>query len=152
MLVHLRLTAPADLTDSVRETLCAKDWITNVTLQRDAVLEPPGDLLECDVAREKAGPLIDKLERCVSWQTREELGVANVEHSRLSSTCDAMETAMTAVQAMLYKLQIRSPELIDEFCTLVEQLGENRRFEQVAADVVLQRVFTDGFASSYEQR
>ena len=64
MLVHLRLTAPADLTDSVRETLCAKEWITNVTLQRDAVLDPPGDVLECDVAREKAGPLIDKLERC----------------------------------------------------------------------------------------
>ena len=64
MIVHLRLTAPADLTDSVRETLCAKEWITNVTLQRDAVLDPPGDLLECDVAREKAGALIDKLERC----------------------------------------------------------------------------------------
>lgn len=64
MLVHLRLTAPTDLTDAVRETLCEPDWATNVTLQRDVVIDPPGDLLECDVAREKAGPLIDKLERC----------------------------------------------------------------------------------------
>lgn len=64
MLVHLRLTAPTDLSDRVRETLCEPDWVTNVTWQRDAVIDPPGDLLECDVAREKAGALLDKLEHC----------------------------------------------------------------------------------------
>ena len=85
----------------------------------------------------------------MSAQTRQELGVANVEHPRLSSTCDALQTGMTAVRVMMYKLQIRSPELIDEFFTVVEQLWENqRRF--VAADVVLRRVFNDGFTSSYE--
>ena len=52
---------------------------------------------------------------------------------------------------MMYKLEIRSPELIDEFLNVVEQLVENqRRF--VAADVVLQRFFTVGLTSSYEQR
>ena len=52
---------------------------------------------------------------------------------------------------MMYKLQIRSPELIDEFFSLAEQLVENtRRF--VAADVVLQRVLTSGLTSSDEQR
>ena len=52
---------------------------------------------------------------------------------------------------MMYKLQIRSPELIDEFLNVVEQLVENqRRF--VAADVVLQRVLTGGLTSSDEQR
>ena len=88
---------------------------------------------------------LDELERCVCAQTRQELGVANVEHSRRSSACDAYQTATTAVVAMMYKLQIRSPELIDEFCNVVEQLGENqRRF--VAAGIVLQRVLTGGFS------
>ena len=51
----------------------------------------------------------------------------------------------------MYKLQVRSPELIDEFFSLAEQLVENtRRF--VAADVVLQRVLRSGFTSSDEQR
>ena len=48
-------------------------------------------------------------------------------------------------------LQVRSLELIEEFCSLAEQLVENsRRF--VAADVVLQRVLGSGFTSSDEQR
>ena len=51
----------------------------------------------------------------------------------------------------MYKLQTRSPELIDEFLSLAEQLVEStRRF--VVADVVLQRVLTSGFTSSDEQR
>ena len=84
-------------------------------------------------------------------QTRQELGVANVEHSRRLSACDALQTATTAVVAMMYKLQIRSAELIDEFFNLAEQLVENtRRF--VAAGVVLQCVLTSGLTSSDEQR
>ncbi|GAA2015518.1 MULTISPECIES: DUF389 domain-containing protein [Nocardioides] len=63
MLLHLRVTAPADLTESVCQTLCRHDWITNVTLQRGVVLEPAGDLVEADVAREKAGPVIRELTR-----------------------------------------------------------------------------------------
>ena len=94
---------------------------------------------------------VNKLERCVGAHTRRELGVANVESSRRSSACDALETAKTAVIALKYKLQVRSPELIEEFCSLAEQLVENsRRF--VAADVVLQRVLSSGFTSSDEQR
>ena len=51
----------------------------------------------------------------------------------------------TAVVTMTYKRQIRLSELIDEFCNVVEQLGENqRRF--VAADFVLQRVLTGGLS------
>jgi len=94
---------------------------------------------------------LNKMERCVAAQTRQELGVANVEHSRRFSACDALQTATTAVVSLMYKLQFRSPELIDEFLSLVEQLVENpRRF--VAADVVLQRVLTSGYTSSDEQR
>ncbi len=94
---------------------------------------------------------LNKLERCVAAQTRQELGVANVEQSRRSSACDALETATTAVVSLMYKLQVRSPELIDEFLSLAKQLVEStRRF--VAADVVLQRVLSSGFTSSDEQR
>jgi uncharacterized hydrophobic protein (TIGR00271 family) len=61
VVVHFRLTSPEALTDRVLDLLRGRDWITNVTLGRGAVLEPPGDLLECDVAREKAGTLLTEL-------------------------------------------------------------------------------------------
>ena len=94
---------------------------------------------------------VNKLERRVAANARQELGVANVEHSRRSSACDALETATTAVVSLMYKLQVRLPELIDEFFSLAEQLVENtRRF--IASDVVLQRVLRSVFTSSDEQR
>ena len=51
----------------------------------------------------------------------------------------------------MYKLHLRSPESMDEFISLAEQLVENQR-RYVAADVVLQRVLTGGFTSADEQR
>ena len=36
---------------------------------------------------------------------------------RRSSACDALETATTAIVSLMYKLQVRSPDLIDEFFT-----------------------------------
>ena len=94
---------------------------------------------------------VNKLESCVATHTRQDMGVANVEHSRRSSACDALETATTTVVSLMYKLQFRLPELIDKFFSLAEQLVDNtRRF--VAADVVLQRVLRSGFTSSDEQR
>jgi uncharacterized hydrophobic protein (TIGR00271 family) len=62
MLVHLRLTVPADLTDAVRRVLAGCESATNVTLQRDACLDPQGDLVEVDVAREYAGSLLRDLD------------------------------------------------------------------------------------------
>lgn len=61
MLVHLRLTVPGDLSDAVRDLLVEHDCITNVTVQAGAVVQPRGDLLECDVAREQAGEVLDRL-------------------------------------------------------------------------------------------
>jgi uncharacterized hydrophobic protein (TIGR00271 family) len=63
MLVHLRLTVPADLTESVRRTLLDDACVTNVVLQPGAVVEPEGDLVEADVAREHAGEVLVALER-----------------------------------------------------------------------------------------
>lgn len=61
MLVHLRLTVPDDLSDTVRDLLVGHDCTTNVTVQAGAVVQPAGNLLECDVARERAGELLDRL-------------------------------------------------------------------------------------------
>ena len=61
MLVHFRLTSPRSLTKRVVHVLRHHDWVTNVTLQPDVVLDPEGDLVECDVAREMAGALLREL-------------------------------------------------------------------------------------------
>ena len=58
MLVHLRLTVPHDLTPRVRERLLEHECVTNVTLLEGASLEPAGDLVEGDVAREQAGDVL----------------------------------------------------------------------------------------------
>ena len=47
MLVHFRLTTPADLSEPVRDLLVGHPWITNVTVQPGVSIEPEGDLIEC---------------------------------------------------------------------------------------------------------
>lgn len=61
VLVHLRLTVPPDLSDPVRQALLGHDCVTNVTVQPGVVLQPEGDLIECDVAREQGGDLLRQL-------------------------------------------------------------------------------------------
>ena len=61
VLVHFRLTVPAVLTDRVTHVLLSRDWVTNVTLDRGTSLQPKGDVVECDVAREKAGAIVTEL-------------------------------------------------------------------------------------------
>jgi uncharacterized hydrophobic protein (TIGR00271 family) len=63
VLVHLRLTVPAALTEDALTLLRGYDCITNVTLQRDAGLDPVGDLLEADVAREEFNEVLGDLHR-----------------------------------------------------------------------------------------
>ncbi len=61
MLVHLRLTLPASLTSDVRQLLLDAESSTNVVLHEGVSLEPEGDLLECDVARESVNLLLGQL-------------------------------------------------------------------------------------------
>ena len=56
------MTVPSDLTDSVRDALLAHDSVTNVTVQPGVVLQPPGDLIECDAAREQGGQVLRQLQ------------------------------------------------------------------------------------------
>ena len=68
---------------------------------------------------------LNKLERSVVAYTRQELDEANVERSRRSSVCDDVKTIKTTANALKCKLQVRSPESIEEFCSLAEQFVEN---------------------------
>ncbi len=62
MLTHLRLTVPTDLSDRIQELLLHDECVTNVTLHEGAVLQPPGNLIECDVAREEADKVLRRLD------------------------------------------------------------------------------------------
>ncbi|CUR56284.1 conserved membrane hypothetical protein [metagenome] len=61
MLIHLRLTVPADLAPGVRDLLVGHDHVTNVVSVPGASLDPAGDLITCEVARETVGELIATL-------------------------------------------------------------------------------------------
>jgi uncharacterized hydrophobic protein (TIGR00271 family) len=63
VLLHFRLTVPSDLTKEVRQLLVDSDHAINVTVHEGAAVDPSGDLVEADVAREGAGPLMHDLER-----------------------------------------------------------------------------------------
>ena len=62
MLVHLRLTVPTALSEDVVALLRDEDRSANLTLSRGASLSPLGDLVECDVARELVGELLERLQ------------------------------------------------------------------------------------------
>lgn len=63
MLVHLRLNLPESLTDETLSVLQNSECSTNLTLLRGASLEPAGDLLEVDVAREEFNDVLADLKR-----------------------------------------------------------------------------------------
>ncbi|MGD9961036.1 DUF389 domain-containing protein [Nocardioides sp.] len=61
MLLHVRLNVPVDLAPQIRELLLADDHVTNVVSLPGASLDPAGDLITCEVARESAGDLLTTL-------------------------------------------------------------------------------------------
>lgn len=63
MLVHLRLVVPKPLRTPVLDLLCEDPRITNVTDVAGASLDPPGDLVGADVARESADEVLSALRR-----------------------------------------------------------------------------------------
>ncbi|MBO0701409.1 MAG: DUF389 domain-containing protein [Candidatus Dormibacteraeota bacterium] len=60
-MLHFRLVVPPHQCDGLMEELLEDTAITNLVLIRDAALEPPGDLIFCDVPREAASRLLDHL-------------------------------------------------------------------------------------------
>jgi uncharacterized hydrophobic protein (TIGR00271 family) len=59
--LHLRLIVPPDRSDDVAALITGTVGATHLTVLRGAALDPPGDLMTCDVAREAADPLLVEL-------------------------------------------------------------------------------------------
>ena len=60
-MLHLRLLVPTDKVDDVRGLLTSDDAVTNVVHFPGAAIEPAGDVLLADVARESASEIIEAL-------------------------------------------------------------------------------------------
>ena len=61
MLLHLRLNVPADQVDDVLALLRHHDCVANLSRHEGASLDPVGDVLEADVAREMASEVLGSL-------------------------------------------------------------------------------------------
>lgn len=59
---HLRITAPAHLTDQVVDVFAGDPAVSHLALMRGASIEPAGDIVLADVAREAVNELIDRLD------------------------------------------------------------------------------------------
>lgn len=60
-MLHLRLIVPTDRSDDVARLLTETDAVTNVVRVPEVALDPPGDLVHCDVAREAASDILHRL-------------------------------------------------------------------------------------------
>ena len=60
-MLHLRIIVPADRTAAVRELLTGNDAVTHVVVLPGAAVEPAGDLVFCDVVREGASAILERL-------------------------------------------------------------------------------------------
>lgn len=59
---HLRITSPTHLTDDVIEVFTGDPAVSNLAVLRGASLEPVGDIVLADVAREATNEIIDRLD------------------------------------------------------------------------------------------
>ena len=62
-MMHLRLISPPDLTDTIVKQLEEDPGTANLVLHRGAAVSPAGDVVICDVVRESASELVEKLEK-----------------------------------------------------------------------------------------
>jgi uncharacterized hydrophobic protein (TIGR00271 family) len=59
--LHLRVIAPAEHTDAVREMLVAEPGATHVTVLSGVAVQPAGDVIEADVTREAVDQVLTRL-------------------------------------------------------------------------------------------
>ncbi|MGW0176472.1 DUF389 domain-containing protein [Rhodococcus sp. NPDC003322] len=60
-MLHLRVISPSDRSAEVLDTLAAEPGATHVTLALGAAVDPPGDVIEADVARARANDVLAAL-------------------------------------------------------------------------------------------
>ncbi len=89
-MLHLRMIVPADRTDAVTALVARTVGATHLVAFKGAAVEPPGDLLTCDVAREAADPLLAGL-RALGIDESGSIAVESVDLS-LSASADRAET------------------------------------------------------------
>ena len=60
-MLHLRVIAPSELRDDVVGVLRENPGATHIVVHRDAAIEPPGDEITSDIARESANDIVEAL-------------------------------------------------------------------------------------------
>lgn len=60
-MLRLRITTPAEMTDDVMEILTGDPAVSSLAVLKGASIEPSGDILLADVAREAANDFVDRL-------------------------------------------------------------------------------------------
>jgi uncharacterized hydrophobic protein (TIGR00271 family) len=60
-MLHLRILCPPERTEAVLDLLKAEPGATHLVVLHAAAIDPPGDVVETDVAREAADEVIDRL-------------------------------------------------------------------------------------------
>ncbi len=60
-MLHLRVIAPEDMRDDILEVLRREVGVANILLHQGAALEPPGDEITADIARECANDVVKDL-------------------------------------------------------------------------------------------
>ncbi|MEV0350268.1 DUF389 domain-containing protein [Nonomuraea sp. NPDC050680] len=89
-MLHLRLITPSTRTEEVTAVLDECTGVTNVAVLPGAAREPKGDLILCDVAREAANEVIDRLR----WvQDEGSIAVEQVHLALSKVAADAVEEA-----------------------------------------------------------
>jgi uncharacterized hydrophobic protein (TIGR00271 family) len=96
-MLHIRIVSPPDLTASVLRALAEDPGVTHITADRGGAMEPPGDLVSCDIVRASANPLIERLKTA---------GVSE----RGGITLTELETVISAA-ADLAQAQVVTPEI-----------------------------------------
>lgn len=59
-MLHLRVIAPTESSESVLDVLRREVGVTHIVVHRGAALDPPGDEITADIARESANDVIDE--------------------------------------------------------------------------------------------
>ncbi|PTR27733.1 putative hydrophobic protein (TIGR00271 family) [Rhodococcus sp. OK519] len=60
-MLHLRVICPGDITDEVLALLEEEPGATHITVARGSAVEPVGDVVQADIARESANEVLDQL-------------------------------------------------------------------------------------------
>src|SRR5947208_3654050 len=81
-MLHLRVIAPTELRESVLDLLTSNPGVTHLVFHRDAALDPRGDEITADIARESANDVVDRLK---------DLGVKD----RGAITLDVVDTVLS---------------------------------------------------------